>query len=188
MSNLQVDVSKKHRSKMENIQIRKVNLNDIIPLQTIGRQTFFETFSEVNTEENMKEYLENGFSTEKLTTEISDPNSEFYFAEHNHNIIGYLKLNTGNAQTEIKDDHALEIERIYVLKDYHGKNVGQLLYDHAMQIAKQKNMDFVWLGVWEENPRAIRFYSKNGFVEFGKHLFRLGDDEQTDIMMKLQLK
>jgi ribosomal protein S18 acetylase RimI-like enzyme len=75
-----------------------------------------------------------------------------------------------------------------VLQDFHGKKVGQLLYDKAIEIARQLNVDYVWLGVWEENPRAIAFYRKNGFVAFDKHIFKLGDDEQTDIMMKLNLK
>ena len=102
-------------------------------------------------------------------------------------MVGYLKINFGQSQTELKDDKAFEIERIYVLKEYHGKNVGQLLYEKAIEIAKQKNKDYLWLGVWEENPRAINFYKKNGLVEFDKHIFKLGNDEQTDIMMKLQL-
>ncbi|WP_447637737.1 N-acetyltransferase family protein [Flavobacterium microcysteis] len=173
---------------MENILLRKVTLNDIDQLQKIGRQTFFDTFAESNTEENMKEYLDNRFSTEKLHSELSSPNSEFYFALEEDTVIGYLKLNFGESQTELKDDKALEIERIYVLKEFHGKKVGQLLYDKAIQVANQTKADYVWLGVWEENPRAIAFYKKNGFVEFDKHIFRLGDDEQTDIMMKLQLK
>jgi diamine N-acetyltransferase len=173
---------------MENIDIKKVTQNNIDQLQKIGRQTFSETFSAGNTEENMKNYLEEGFSAEKFTAELNDPNSEFYFAVLDNHVIGYLKLNFGQSQTELKDDKALEIERIYVLKEYHGKKVGQLLYEKAMQIARQKNADYVWLGVWEENPKAINFYKKNGFVEFDKHIFKLGDDEQTDIMMKLQLK
>jgi ribosomal protein S18 acetylase RimI-like enzyme len=103
-------------------------------------------------------------------------------------VIGYLKLNFGQAQTELQDEKALEIERIYLLKEFHGKNVGQLLYDKALQIARQKNVDYVWLGVWEENRRAINFYTKNGFVEFDKHIFKLGNEEQTDKMMKLNLR
>jgi ribosomal protein S18 acetylase RimI-like enzyme len=156
-------------------------------LQTIGRQTFFETFSAGNTEENMRKYLEEGFTVEKLSAELNDQNSEFYFATFDNQVIGYLKLNFGQSQTEIKEDKALEIERIYVLKEYHGKKVGQILYDKAIQMARLKNVDYVWLGVWEENPRAIKFYKKNGFVEFDKHIFKLGDDEQTDIMMRLAL-
>ena len=173
---------------MQNISIAKAELQDIEKLQKIGRQTFFETFSESNSEENMQKYLDEGFSTEKLTTELNDTNSEFYFAFLDEEVIGYLKLNFGESQTELKDNKALEIERIYVSKEFHGKSVGQLLYDKAIEVAKQNNVDYVWLGVWEENPRAISFYKKNGFVEFNKHIFKLGDDEQIDIMMKLNLK
>lgn len=173
---------------MENIDITKVTINDIDQIQKIGKQTFYETFSAGNTEENMKKYLDEGFTTEKLTAELNDKNSEFYFATLNNNVIGYLKLNFGLSQTELKDDKALEIERIYVLKEFHGKKVGQILYEKAIQIARETSAAYVWLGVREENPRAINFYKKNGFVEFDKHIFKLGDDEQTDIMMKLQLK
>lgn len=135
----------------------------------------------------MREYLKKGFSTEKLKTELTDKNAEFYFAELDDKVIGYLKVNFGQSQTEIKDKNALEIERIYVLKEFHGKKIGEILYDKAIELAKEKNVEYIWLGVWEENPRAIRFYEKNGFVAFGKHIFKLGNDEQTDIMMKLKL-
>ena len=173
---------------MSNIQIQKISTSEIDQLQKIGRQTFKETFSESNSEENMKNYLEEGFSKEKLTAELNDKNSEFYFAKLEEEVIGYLKVNFGDSQTELKDSKALEIERIYVAKEFHGKSVGQLLYDKAIEVAKQKGSEYVWLGVWEENPRAISFYKKNGFVEFDKHIFRLGDDEQTDIMMKMKLE
>lgn len=173
---------------MKNIIIQKVTLNDIDQLQKIGRQTFSETFSGDNSEEDMKKYLDENFSTEKLTDELNNKNSEFYFAKSEDTVIGYLKLNFGESQTELKDNKALEIERIYVPKEYHGQSVGQILYEKAIQVAKQKGTDYVWLGVWEENLRALSFYRKNGFVEFDKHIFKLGNDEQTDIMMKLQLR
>lgn len=167
--------------------IRRVTQYDISDLIKIGKQTFKETFASENSEENMATYLKSGFSNEKLLAELMDEDSEFYFAELNKEIIGYLKINCEGAQTEIKEKKALEIERIYVLKEYHGKNVGQLLYEKAIEIATSKQVDYVWLGVWEHNPRAIRFYEKNGFVAFNKHIFVLGNDEQTDIMMKLHL-
>ena len=172
---------------MENIKIIPVKLSDLAQLQKIGRLTFFETFAAGNTEENMKNYLEEGFSEVKLSSELADPDSQFYFAILGDDIIGYLKVNFGSSQTELKDISALEIERIYVLKDFHGKKVGQLLYDKAIALAKEMNKKYVWLGVWEENPRAIGFYKKNGFIEFDKHIFKLGDDDQTDIMMRLEI-
>ena len=172
---------------MINIEIKKATLTEIDQLKQIGRQTFYETFASGNTEENMQKYLDEGFSVDKLTTELSDKNAEFYFATYDKKVIGYLKLNFGQSQTELKDDKALEIERIYVLKEFHGKAVGQALYEKAIQIASQTKSDYVWLGVWEKNQRAINFYKKNGFVEFDKHIFKLGEDKQTDIMMKLKL-
>ena len=173
---------------MENIVLKKVGVNDAEQLQHIAKQTFFDTFSSQNTEENMEKYMTEGFTIEKLTSEIQNDDSEFYFALEEDNVIGYLKVNTGKAQTELQDNHSLEIERIYVSKDFHGKKVGQILYDKALEIAKEKNLQYVWLGVWEKNLRAIHFYRKNGFVEFDKHIFKFGDEEQTDIMMRLNLK
>ena len=172
---------------MKNIEIENVSLNDVEQLQIIGRTTFYETFFESNTEENMKSYLENGFSKSKILHELSDENVAFYFAKINNNVIGYLKLNFGTSQTELKDKSAIEIERIYVLNEFQGKKVGQVLYNKAIEIAQIKNANYVWLGVWEKNEKAINFYKKNGFVAFDKHIFKLGTDEQTDIMMKIKL-
>ena len=172
---------------MSSIEIREVGLSDLSALQKISIDTFFETFSAVNSLENMHKYLNENLSEEKLKEELNNPASTFYFAVDAGNIIGYLKVNTASAQTESVENNALEIERIYVVKEYHGKNIGQLLYEKAISVAKENKAPYVWLGVWEENPRAISFYKKNGFVEFDKHIFILGDDKQTDIMMKLML-
>lgn len=172
---------------MENININQIDIKEIERLQAIGKQTFTETFAAHNSAENMAKYLEEAYADEKLSAELNDPNSVFYFAELDNQVIGYLKLNFGGAQTELKDNKALEIERIYVTKAFHGKNVGQLLYNKAIEVAKEKSADYIWLGVWEENQKALQFYKKNGFVEFDKHVFVLGDDAQTDLMMKLEL-
>src|SRR5688572_27508923 len=154
---------------MESIRIRQLTINDIDQLQSISTQTFLETFSENNTKENMLKYLEENLSKEKLLAELANQNSLFYFSELDNQVIGYLKLNHGDAQTELKDETGIEIERIYVLNEYLGKKVGQLLYNKAIEVAKEKNAGYVWLGVWEENLRAINFYRKNGFEQFDQH-------------------
>ncbi len=171
----------------DTITIRKIGPDDLHELQTIAKQTFYDTFETHNTEENMQQYLNEGFTEEKLTAELYNNHSEFYFALSENKTVGYLKLNFGKAQTELQNDNAVEIERIYVLKEFHGKKVGQILYEKALETAAAKKADYIWLGVWEENPRAIQFYKKNGFVEFSQHIFRFGNEEQTDIMMKLEL-
>ena len=174
---------------MESISIAPVSIDDLTKLQTISRSTFAQTFNEHNNPEDMQAYLDNSFSIEKLSAELNNKNSTFYFAVDNsiNSVVGYLKVNTGDAQSEKKDLDAFEIERIYVDKTYFGKKVGQLLFDKAIEIAKSKKVSYVWLGVWEENHRALAFYTKNGFKAFDKHLFKLGNDEQSDILMKLHL-
>ncbi|MFP3831367.1 GNAT family N-acetyltransferase [Chryseobacterium sp. SIMBA_028] len=169
---------------MSSIIIHKAGEKDLEILQNIGIQTFSETFSESNSEEAMKKYLEESFDTEKIKSELSTPDSLFYIAWEEDNPVGYLKVNFGKAQTELQDETSLEIERIYVKKSHHGKKVGQLLYDQALETAKSLHKVYLWLGVWEQNERALSFYRKNGFVEFDKHIFVLGDEEQTDLMMK----
>ena len=175
------------QSNMDKINIENVNLSHLKQLQEIGRQTFSETFSGSNNAADMEKYLAEGFSAEKLAEELNNSHSQFYFAKSGETVIGYLKLNFGKSQTELQHNNAMEIERIYVLHQYQGKQVGQLLYKTAVQKAIHAGVDYIWLGVWEKNTSAIGFYKKNGFVEFGKHVFKLGNDEQTDIMMKLVL-
>lgn len=169
---------------MQNISLRKVEAEEVIALQKIAKQTFSETFSEINSEENMIKYEQESLSSEKLSSELANPDSLFYFATDSDQVIGYLKVNFGKAQSELQNPNAMEIERIYVLKDYHGQKIGQLLYEQAIAIAQESKSQYVWLGVWEENHKALRFYQKNGFFAFDKHIFRLGNDEQTDILMK----
>lgn len=172
---------------MEQLMIHKASLEDMATIQETGRQTFFETFAQGNTGEDMDKYLEEHFSEAKITAELNHPESLFFIAREGTEAVGYLKLNTGQAQTELQEQEGMEIERIYVKSAYHGKKVGQLLYEKALEIAKLQGKSYLWLGVWEENPRAIRFYEKNGFVVFDKHIFKVGNDEQTDLMMKKML-
>ena len=169
------------------MKIRKINIDDLEALRNLSIQTFKETFEEVNTEEDMQKYLDENLSIEKLKTELENVNSEFYFAENNGEILGYLKLNFKDAQTEKLEENHFEIERIYVLKAFLGQKIGQILFDKAIEIGREKNLEYVWLGVWEENHRAIRFYGKNGFEIFGKHDFVLGEDVQTDLLMKMKI-
>ena len=169
------------------MQIRKLDITDLENLQKISITTFRETFEEVNSEEDMQKYLDENLSLERLKNELENLDSEFYFIENENKNLGYLKLNFENAQTEKVEENYFEIERIYVLKAFLGQKIGQILFDKAIEIGREKNLEYVWLGVWEENHRAIRFYEKNGFEIFGKHDFVLGKDVQTDLLMKLKL-
>lgn len=172
---------------MIQIDIEKVTLVDVQNLQKIAKETFHETFSAENTEEDMRCYLDATFSIEKLSEGLSNENSEFYFAKFQNSILGYLKLNFGKSQTQLQDENAMQIERLYISKEFQSKKIGKLLLDKAILIAKNRNKNYVWLGVWSQNLRAIKFYEKNGFTAFDTVVFKLGTDEQKDLMMKLIL-
>ena len=172
---------------MNTIEIRKATVSDLETIQNISSQTFKETFAAVNTPENIANYVKESFNSEQLKMELNNFNSQFYVAYSNAEAVGYLKINFGDAQTESINENALEVQRIYVLQNFHGKNIGQLLLDEVKKIAKSSIVDSVWLGVWEENHRALRFYTKNGFIVFDKHVFIMGNDEQTDLLMQFRL-
>lgn len=147
---------------MKSFIIQKISANDLYELQKISKQTFYETFSQKNSEDNMQKYLDKNFSISKLTDEILG-NSEFYFAIINNAIAGYLKINFENSQTELKYKNSVEIERIYVLKKFQKNKIGQSLIDLAIKLGKRENAEFLWLGVWEDNLNAINFYKKKRF-------------------------
>jgi diamine N-acetyltransferase len=169
------------------VVIRKIGFSQLNELVAISRQTFIETFTAQNTEANMQLYLQTQFHEDVLRKELDNPHSEFHFAYVDEKPAGYLKINFAGVQTELQQPDGMEIERIYATKDFLGSGVGRVLLDKALERAAQAGMRYVWLGVWEENRRAIRFYEKNGFVLFDKHIFQLGDDAQTDWMMRKNL-
>jgi ribosomal protein S18 acetylase RimI-like enzyme len=169
---------------MENLQLVPVTLSEILDLQEISRQTFFDAFASVNEEEDMRHYLEVNLSIEQLTSELNQAATSFYFAKNGNEILAYLKLNEADVQTEKRNIPSMEIERIYVRKEFQNRGVGQFLLDHSIQITKDKQLKLIWLGVWEHNVSAIRFYERNQFQLFGKHAFMLGADEQTDLLME----
>jgi len=166
------------------ITIQKVKISEVDTLLTFSRKTFYEFFAHLNDPANMEAYSSVAFTTQSMLEQLTNPGSEFYFALYEDNIVGYIKLNFNDAQTELKHKNALEIERIYVSGEYHGKHIGKQLLDFALDIARSKQFDYVWLGVWEHNFKAAGFYEHNGFKVFGSHEFLLGDDKQTDLLMK----
>lgn len=169
------------------MKIKKCSLDDILELQKIYRQTFFETFSEQNSEENMRIFLDKAYSEEKLKSEIEDKESETFLAVENQKILGVLKINTGNAETESGLENSLEIQRIYILKESKGLGIGTVFMNLAEKKARELGVSFIWLGVWEKNFPAQKFYTDKGFRRFSEHAFVLGDDIQTDFLMKKEL-
>ena len=113
--------------------------------------------------------------------------SWFFFAEYHGELAGYLKVNVGEAQTEFREENGFEVERIYVLKKYYGSGVGAALMDHAIDHGTRLGKEYLWLGVYEENYRALRFYEKFGLTGFDDHVFMMGLTPQRDVLMRLSL-
>ncbi len=164
--------------------IQKVQIAEADTLLAFSKKTFYDFFAHLNEPEHMDTYSAIAFTTQSILEQLTNPNSEFYFAVDEGNIIGYIKLNFNNAQTEFQYSPALEVERIYVLADQHGKHIGKAMLDFAIGIGSNRCLDYVWLGVWEHNHKAIGFYEHNGFEIFGSHEFLLGNDRQTDLLMR----
>ncbi|MDO5519020.1 MAG: GNAT family N-acetyltransferase [bacterium] len=172
---------------MDKLTIYECNLQEIEQIKYISEKTFFETFMDQNSKEDMEEYSKEHFSYEQLESEVRNQYSKFFIIRSKEEAVAYMKVNFDKAQTEEGHSNTLEVQRIYVLKEYKGKRIGKALIQRAINIAKNHNLDYVWLGVWEHNFAAIKFYEKQGFKKFSSHVFKLGDDEQTDNLMKLIL-
>jgi diamine N-acetyltransferase len=169
------------------ITIRFATSTDAEAIADISRQTFYETFGFLNTKENMDKFMKEQFSRELLIDEVSEPVNTFLVAMEDDKMVGYAKLKRGGSYPEFEGKDAIEISRIYVLNSHLGAGIGPELMRKCLFTAKDMKCDVVWLGVWEKNPRAIAFYTKNGFEKFSTHQFLLGNDPQTDWLMKKKL-
>lgn len=167
--------------------IKRCTENDVSTLQEISIQTFSETFEHDNEEQHLQAYLDKAYNIEKLREELSNVYSFFYFIKHQDTIAGYLKVNVKDAQTEAVGENALEVERIYIRKEFQKLGLGKELLNYAFAVAHEQQVSKVWLGVWEENKNALAFYNKNGFIKSGQHSFFMGEDEQIDWIMEKQI-
>lgn len=165
------------------VKLTKCNLEDLKILQEISIETFKNTFEAQNSPENMKAYQEKAFNSQQLEMELANIYSEFFFVYYNNEVVGYLKINTNDAQSEVMGDTSLEIERIYIKNKYQKHGLGKYLINKSIEIAIERSKKEIWLGVWEKNENAIAFYKEMGFVQTGSHSFYMGDEEQTDIIM-----
>lgn len=163
--------------------VKKCSLESASALQKISVETFTETFKDHNSPEHLNAYLEKAYNLDALKQELANPSSHFFFVYWDQEIAGYLKVNMDEAQTEAMGSGSLEVERIYVKKQFQKHGLGKALLNKAFEIALDEKKQAIWLGVWEDNTNAIAFYQKKGFVQTGSHSFFMGDDEQVDLIM-----
>ena len=164
--------------------IRRGTPEDAALLSELGARTFSETFAADNSPEDMAAYLASAFSPEQQSTELADPTSLFLIAESDGAAVGYAMLRSGNVLENVTGNRPIELVRLYVSKASLGCGVGAALMQTCLNEAKQQGCETLWLGVWEHNARARTFYRKWNFREVGTHIFQLGNDPQTDILMQ----
>ena len=154
----------------------------------LSRRTFYDSFAEYNTPENMDKFMKEQFSLDRLAAEIHDLRNIFALAYISDKLAGYVKLRSSEDSKEMPGPGSIEIARIYAVQESIGKGVGRSLMETSIRIARERKNKWIWLGVWEHNPRAIEFYTRWGFEKFGEHIFWLGDEAQTDWLMKKNLQ
>lgn len=169
------------------LKITLATVDELSLLRDLAEHTFVEAFGPVNTPEDMQQYVSKTFNFEQVEKSFHQEGVSYFMAWYDDQAIAYLKLNEGLAQTEQSLANALEVERIYVKAAYQGQSIGQQLLTFTIQKAKQDNKSWLWLGVWDQNEAAIRFYKRHGFSTFDQHEFYLGSDLQNDFLMKLKL-
>ncbi|MGD9629174.1 MAG: N-acetyltransferase family protein [Pyrinomonadaceae bacterium] len=174
---------------MPSIVVRQATINDAKALTDLAYTTFWDAFAHhpKNAPDDLNHYMRQAFNLEQTLKELEDEKSIFLIAEIEGEAAGYAKIIIDNIEPGITAERPVELNRLYSHQQFLGKGIGQGLMDACIERARQEDRDVMWLGVWEHNPRAQRFYEKNGFRVVGSHVFVLGEDPQTDLLMQKEL-
>lgn len=169
------------------IRFQKCTSADLDKLIEISRTTFVDAFEKDNDPDDFKAYIDKAFAKANIQQQLEHSDSIFYFAFKGEVLVGYFKLNENTAQTDVKRPESVELERIYVIKEFQGNRIGKEMLHQALRLAVKMQKTLLWLGVWQKNTDAVRFYEKHGFIKFGTHPYYIGDDKQTDWLMRYDL-
>lgn len=173
---------------MNEIKIRKITLQDVKMLSTLSKKTFYDTFTGTCTPADMNHFLENYYNENVLAEELNNSEYQYFFALFNDEIVGYLLFAENNKEFESLNKKALELKRFYVLANYHGKGIAQVMMQYYLDFAITEKYELAFLGVWEYNYKAQNFYSKYGFTKTNHtHGFPIGVTPQLDVYMTRKL-
>ncbi len=169
------------------LKLRLVEESQLSELRQLSIRTFVDAFAAANNNKDMELYLAQAFSEQQLRKELLDAEASYYLLKSGDDTLGYCKIKYGLPSAVEENGKALEICRLYVSQAYQGQGLGQWMMDQILRKAEEEKLDFVWLGVWSQNPGAIRLYERQGFRKIGSYTFILGEDPQTDFIMKRRL-
>lgn len=171
----------------EGIQFRRAGVADAERVTEFGRRSFEAAFGPKNKPEDMHDYLEKSFSLAQIKTELEDPISFFLLAFQDGILIAYSKLILNKGHACVKGEAPVELQRIYVEPQAIGQGIGSQILEASIQEARRVGQKTIWLGVWDENTKAIRFYERQGFSKICEQDFMLGRDPQIDWVMQRTL-
>ncbi len=166
------------------IEIRRAVAADAKLVSLLGAVTFYEAYFEQDDPADLANYIHESFEPEKIRGEIEDENAAFFIIFLDKHAVGYAKLREGSKPDCLETENSVELQRIYLVERVFGKGIGAILLNHCLETAKQKGFETLWLGVWEENRRALRFYEKHGFRRVGKITFPYGATTGTNFVME----
>ena len=166
------------------IIIRTAIQEDVIALRDLCIETFYKKWLSTNTEKDLQNYIGEYFSVEKISEEIANPKVTCLLAQSGIQLVGYTKLNRDFVEGDLQNLRPMEIQRMYVLEEFIGNGIGKQLMEKAIAISVEEKFEVMWLGVWEHNDGAVRFYKSFEFEFYGSHKFVLGEDVTTDLLMK----
>ncbi len=172
-----------------NLNIRRASAEDAETLSRIGWQSFDEAFADhpKNHPDDMRVYMNEAFSVETIAGELAEAKTVYLIAESDGEAAGYAKIKLDAREEGVSGERVLELCRLYALDKFIGKGIGKNLMIKVFKIAEETERDTVWLGVWEYNFRAQKFYEKFGFEKCGEHVFQLGSDSQIDWILQKRL-
>lgn len=174
---------------MSEINIRQATVDDAKLLTDLAYTTFWDAFAHhpKNAPDDLNYYMRQAFNQDQIASELGDAKNIFLIAEIDGEAAGYSKIIIDNIEPGVIATRPVELSRLYAHQKHLGQGVGQRLMEASFERARVEDRDVMWLGVWEYNPRAQRFYEKNGFRFVGSHVFQLGEDPQTDLLMQIEL-
>jgi ribosomal protein S18 acetylase RimI-like enzyme len=170
------------------LTLRPAVPGDAALLADLGRRTFGETFEASNSAENLQAFYAATYTQAIQAAELADPEGWYCVAEVDGEGIGFARLRRGETPTCITGPAPIELQRIYVLRAWHGLKAGPALLARCLEEARARGARTLWLGVWERNDRALAFYRRHGFAVAGDHRFSVGADPQRDLIMVRSLE
>jgi ribosomal protein S18 acetylase RimI-like enzyme len=170
-----------------NLTIRQADIKDTNLLSALATTSFYEAYFEQDASINLADYVVESFNAGQMKGELEDANSLFFIAEFGERALGYAKLRQASKIDCVTDEKAIELQRIYVLEKMKGKNIGVRLMERCFEESRQRGYSTIWLGVWQYNPAAQKFYEKLGFHRVGEMKFEYASNIETNYVYIIKL-